>query len=164
MSDHWNALYVKSRTEKKVADRLERAGIEVYCPTQVVMRQWSDRKKKVREPLFKSYVFVRFAERQRIDVLQTPGVVNLVYWLRKPAVIRPEEIEAIENFLNEHADAQVQAIDYKVGQEVRVKQGAFSERTGTVVHQSKHKLKIELAQLGLEVFVELRKEEVALVS
>ena len=163
-TNHWNALYVKSRTEKKVADRLERAGIEVYCPTQVVVRQWSDRKKKVREPLFKSYVFVRYDPSRRLDVLQTPGVMNIVFWLGKPAIIYQKEIEAIENFLNDHADAKVQAIDYKVGQEVRVKQGSFAEKTGTVVQQTKHKLKIELSQLGLEIFVELRKGDVALVG
>ena len=44
---YWYALYVKPRSEKKVATRLTNLGFEVCVPTQQVMRQWSDRKKKV---------------------------------------------------------------------------------------------------------------------
>ena len=52
----WYALYTKPRWEKKVAKALEKIGIIVYCPMITEVRQWSDRKKKVTLPLFKSYV------------------------------------------------------------------------------------------------------------
>ena len=53
---NWRAVYTKPRSEKKVAERLEEQGSEVYCPTQINLRQWSDRKKKVSAPVFPSYV------------------------------------------------------------------------------------------------------------
>ena len=88
MSD-WYAIYTKSRSEKKVATRLQEMGISVYCPTQTVLRQWSDRKKKVTEPVFRSYVFVQFKdEAERLAILQTYGVVAFVRYLKQIAVIK----------------------------------------------------------------------------
>ncbi len=53
---HWHALYVRSRSEKKVLSQLEEMGIEAYLPLVTKVKQWSDRRKKIQEPLFKSYV------------------------------------------------------------------------------------------------------------
>ncbi|MDZ7846878.1 MAG: UpxY family transcription antiterminator [Owenweeksia sp.] len=97
----WYAVYVKSRNEKKVAERFEARGLACYCPLHTVTRQWSDRRKKVREPLFKSYVFVQSNTSTRLTVLQTPGVVGFVNWLGRPAVIRNSEIDAIRIFLED---------------------------------------------------------------
>ena len=49
---HWYALYVKSRSEKKVLSQLEDMGLEAFLPLVTRIKQWSDRKKKVEEPLF----------------------------------------------------------------------------------------------------------------
>src|SRR5258706_5427248 len=91
----WYALYTRPRWEKKVADLLEKKKVEVYCPLNKVKRQWADRKKIVYEPLFASYVFVYVSEREELNIKQTDGVINFVYWLNKPAVIRNEEIDTI---------------------------------------------------------------------
>jgi transcriptional antiterminator RfaH len=61
-SKNWFVFYTKSRQEKKVNDLLLRHGFEPYLPLQKVLRQWSDRKKKVEVPLFNSYIFVRVEE------------------------------------------------------------------------------------------------------
>ena len=58
----WYVVYTKPNWEKKVAELLEKKGIEQYCPLNKVQKQWHDRKKTVWEPLFKSYVFVRTDE------------------------------------------------------------------------------------------------------
>ncbi|WP_204268528.1 transcription termination/antitermination NusG family protein, partial [Escherichia coli] len=55
----WHALYTKPRWEKKIDTVLLRKGVESWCPLQKVERQWSDRKKIIEDPLFKSYVFVK---------------------------------------------------------------------------------------------------------
>ena len=54
----WFAVYVKSRCEKKVSQQLDDMGIESFLPLITRIKQWSDRKKKVEEPLFRSYIFV----------------------------------------------------------------------------------------------------------
>ena len=69
--------YVRSRHEKKVAAALEQKGIEVSLPMMQISRRWSDYQKLVQGPLFRSYVFTRISlHMQRLDVLQTPGVVR----------------------------------------------------------------------------------------
>ena len=92
----WFAVYTRPRCEKKVAEILTRKKIENYCPINKVFRQWSDRKKVVYEPLFTSYVFVRISEREITSLKQSNGIINLVYWLGKPAVIHDSEIEVIK--------------------------------------------------------------------
>ncbi|MBL0358846.1 MAG: UpxY family transcription antiterminator [Chitinophagaceae bacterium] len=61
-------MYTKPRWEKKVACLLDEKGIENYCPLNKVVKQWSDRKKVVLEPVFKSYVFVKILEDKKWDL------------------------------------------------------------------------------------------------
>lgn len=77
----WFALYTKPRWEKKIHAVLTRKGIESWCPIQKVQRQWSDRKKIIEDPLFKSYVFVHINEPERVKVLMTDGVLNFVHYV-----------------------------------------------------------------------------------
>ena len=96
----WNVLYTKSKTEKKVFERLFNLGIDVFCPFQRTLKKWSDRKKWVDEPVFKSYIFVKSpdSESQKLEILNTPGVVRFLYWLGQPAQVRQVEIDAIRSF------------------------------------------------------------------
>jgi len=98
-SKNWLVFYTKSRQEKKVNDLLARRGFEVFLPIQKVMRQWSDRKKKVEVPLFNSYIFVLETEDKIPTILQTPGVAWNIRHNNKPAVLHPKELEIIKRFL-----------------------------------------------------------------
>lgn len=98
----WYALYTRPRWEKKVAELLGAKQIENYCPMQKLEKNWSDRKKIILEPLFKSYVLVRLAPKAHIPVLQTDGVIGFVTFQGKPAVIRDEEIDAVKLFLQNY--------------------------------------------------------------
>src|ERR1700712_2216779 len=104
----WYVVYTRPRWEKKVADLLSRKKIEYYCPLNKVQKQWSDRKKIVSEPLFTSYVFVHIDETEQLPVRITDGVINFVYWLGKPAVIKEDEILAIKDFLDNHKEVQLE--------------------------------------------------------
>src|SRR4030095_6000510 len=107
------AVYTRPRWEKKVHRLLEEKGIESYCPLNKVHRKWSDRIKLIDEPLFKSYVFVKVNEEEKTPVRMTQGVVNFIYWLGKPAIIKEKEIVTIKKFLNEHHDVEVRSIEIK---------------------------------------------------
>ena len=48
----WYAVYTRPKWEKKVAELLSRKRIENYCPLNKSIKQWSDRKKTIFEPLF----------------------------------------------------------------------------------------------------------------
>jgi transcription antitermination factor NusG len=113
LEKNWYAIYTRPRWEKKVAAALTLKQINNYCPVNTVLKQWSDRKKLVEEPLFSSYVFVRVAQDEMLKVIQTEGVLNFVRWLNKPAVIKNAEIELIRKYLAEYQYVRVEAL--KIG-------------------------------------------------
>src|SRR5688500_9485049 len=99
--NNWYVVYTRPRWEKKVAETLSKKGIENYCPLNKVERQWSDRKKVIKDPLFKGYVFVKVPEISKWDVKKVDGIINYVYWLGTPAIVNEEEIITIRKFLQE---------------------------------------------------------------
>jgi transcription antitermination factor NusG len=97
---HWFVFYTKSRHEKKVQGFLIKRGYNVFLPMQKVMRQWSDRKKKVEVPLFNSYLFVLLTEDEIPLVLQTPGISWNIRYNDRPAILRNDDLEVIQRFLS----------------------------------------------------------------
>lgn len=152
----WFALYTKPRWEKKVNLLLERKEIEVWCPLQKIKKQWSDRKKIVEEPLFKSYVFVHITDAEKTKVLMTDGVLNFVYYVGKPAVIRDEEIELIKKYLAEtDASISIQSLSsLDENTRIKVNHGIFMDTTGTVVKGGKKKVFVKLESLDQVMIVE----------
>jgi transcription termination/antitermination protein NusG len=95
----WYALRTRSRHEKIVRDQLANQGIEPLLPTVKRLSQWKDRKKEVEVPLFSGYCFVRFGMDQKLPVLKTVGVVDIVSSGTKPEPIPDEEIAAIQTLM-----------------------------------------------------------------
>lgn len=143
----WYAVYTKPRWEKKVTDLLARKKLEVYCPMNKFRKRWSDRMKTVYEPLFKSYVFVHISEEEKSAVRLTDGVINFVYWLSKPAVIKDEEIETIRKFLKEHEDHSVEAIALKPGQRVKLHAGLLMDEEGEVIRVMHNQVLVKIDSL-----------------
>lgn len=152
----WFALYTKPRWEKKVNKVLELKGIESWCPIRKVTKQWSDRKKIVEEPLFTSYIFVRIADTERTNVLMTDGIINFVYYVGKPAVIRDEEIDIIKKYLSEtQATISVQSLSsLDENTRIKVNHGIFMDTTGTVLKGGKKKVFVKLESLEQVMIVE----------
>lgn len=156
----WYALYTKPRWEKKIDAALIRKGIESWCPLQKVERQWSDRKKVIEDPLFKSYVFVRITETERRQVLMTDGVLNFVHYLGKPAVIKEDEVNNIKMYLAEK-DARITIISdegFREGEKIRVNFGVFMDKEGTVMRGNRKKVYVQLQSLGQVMVVEFPAE------
>ena len=144
----WYALYTRPRWEKKVADLLGLKQIENYCPLQRTERNWSDRKKIILEPLFKSYVMVRLAPKAHIPVLQTDGVLGFVTFQGKPAVIRDVEIETVKQFLQDYENIQVERIDVNINDEVTIINGPLMQQKGQVQEVGGKMVKVMLPSLG----------------
>jgi transcriptional antiterminator RfaH len=102
----WYALYVKPRHEKIVNVQLQGKNIESYLPLRRVLKQWSDRKKWVEEPLFRSYLFIHTSAKDRERALYTHGVLKLVTFGNEPARLREEEINAVRRILAEDTDVE----------------------------------------------------------
>ncbi len=156
MDKKWFAIYTKPRWEKKVDSVLTRKGIESWCPLQKVLRQWSDRKKIVEEPLFKSYVFVYINETEKTKVLMTDGVLNFVHYLGKPAVIKDEEVDLIKKYLSEKEASLsiISAEGFNEDTKIRVTHGIFMDKEGVVVRGGRKKVYVKLESLGQVMIVE----------
>ena len=159
----WYAVYTKPRWEKKVAALLLEAGIENYCPINKVTRQWSDRKKIVLEPVFKGYVFVKVEESKKWEVRSIPGILNFVYWLGKPAVIREEEINLIRMFLNEFNDVQVEQKGLVINTEVRIKQGVLMNYHGLVVEVIGSRAVVKIDTLDMQLSAHIDKKNLEII-
>lgn len=160
----WYAVYTKPRWEKKVAGLLTRKGIENYCPLNKVVKQWHDRRKLVEEPLFTSYVFVRILPADVAEVKKTDGVLNFVYWLGKPAVVRDEEITIIQDFLDTYRDIRLEKVRVNPADTVQIIRGPLINRTGTVLEVYQKKVKVILPSLGYSMVAELEKASVEVVN
>lgn len=136
----WYVFYTKSRQEKKVNDLLVKNGYEVFLPMQKVMRQWSDRKKKVEVPLFNSYIFVREFDYKIADILKTPGIAWNIRYNGKPAILRQEEFELIERFITTgyFLEATGEVESFKVGDRAKIIDGPLAGLTGTLTGQDKN--------------------------
>lgn len=160
---HWHALYVRSRAEKKVYDQLNDLGYEAYLPLITRVKQWSDRKMKVQEPLFKSYVFVRNNERQHYYVLGVYGVVHFVTFEHKAVVVPDKQILAIKKYIDNPVDDEedLHNIDLKEGQLVRITNGPMQGLMGRLISvKSKRRLLINIDVVGQSIPVSLPRTKV----
>lgn len=133
----WFALYTKGRHEKLVHQELQKKGIEAFLPLRKITRQWSDRKKIIEEPLFKSYLFVRTPFTERFAILNTVGVVSFVGKKSDPVEVPETNLLAIKQFLEQ--GIQVDPFPYlKEGQRVYVRSGPFKGVEGFVVRKDRH--------------------------
>lgn len=164
MEPKWYAVYTKPCWEKKVARQLSNRRIENYCPLNRVVRQWSDRKKVVHEPLFTSYVFIRVTTKEFAEVRKETGVINFVHWLGQPAVIRDYEIDVIRAFLDKHQNVRLEKAEVDMNDTVRILRGPLAEYKGDVVEVKNSTVKVLLPSLGCIMAAEVHKANVEVIG
>lgn len=147
----WHVIYTRPRWEKKVASLLLARGVEYYCPLNKVVRQWSDRKKILMEPLFKGYIFVKLLPTLKWDIKNVEGVINFVYWLGKPAHVKDAEIVIIRKFLQEFDAIEVNENRMNVNTKVFVKQGLLMNYQGIIVEIKGSRATVCIDSMGLEL-------------
>ncbi|MCW5912368.1 MAG: UpxY family transcription antiterminator [Cyclobacteriaceae bacterium] len=154
---HWFVFYTKSRQEKKVRDLLSRRGYEVFLPLQKVMRQWSDRKKKVEAPLFNSYIFVFDSEDKIPFIVQTPGIAWNIRHNSKPAVLHPKELDTIQRFLSSGLLLESQPYQkLEAGDLVEVIDGPLKGMVGTLLKTADgEKFTVALESIGQTMLVRI---------
>ncbi len=141
MNKSWYVFYTKSRQEKKVKDLLLKNGFEVFLPMQKVMKQWSDRKKKVEVPLFNSYIFVKDSHHKIPEILKTPGVAWNIRYNGRPAVLREEEFELIRRFISTGLFLETAGLEpdsFKIGDKAKIIDGPLAGVTGILTGEDKN--------------------------
>jgi len=152
---NWYAVYTRANHEKRVAQQLERRSVDSFLPVYETVRRWKDRRVRLQLPLFPGYVFVRMALREKLRVLEVPGVAWLVSFDGHPIAIPPEDMEGVRACVS--GGHSVQPCRYiRRGQRVRVLSGPLAGLTGVVVRERNHaRFVISLELLKRSVAVEL---------
>jgi transcription antitermination factor NusG len=160
----WYAAYTSPRHEKTVAQQMEGNGIQCFLPLYRSVRRWKDRRKELELPLFPGYVFVRIILRDRLQVLRVPGIVHLVAFSGKPAVLPEAEIESLRQGLARGVHAEPHPY-LKVGRKVRVLSGPLSGVEGILVRRKeKFRVVLSVHLIQRSVAVEVEESEIAPVS
>ncbi|MDF4221152.1 UpxY family transcription antiterminator [Maribacter sp. M208] len=156
MTKNWYVLYVKPKNEKKVAQRLSALQVEVYCPMIKEVKQWSDRKKTIEAPLFKSYVFINISEGERQRVFDVPGVVRYLYWLGKPAVVRDIEMETLKKWLTDDTVENYSLTKLESGDKVAIKYGALKDKKAQIIEIGKTRVRLILEGMGVVLNMKIK--------
>jgi transcription antitermination factor NusG len=156
----WYALYTKPRAEFKAAEQIGEAEVDYYMPTITTVRQWSDRKKKITEPLLRGYIFIYADEKERVRALEQYSVVKCVFDQGRPAKIPQWQIENLRKMLNASTDVFIQE-GLMPGTQVKIKDGPFEGVIGKVQDNPNGKtIAVTIDLLNRSVVTYLPKESV----
>jgi len=152
----WYVLYTRARCEKKVTMRLNEIDIKSFLPMQKVLRIWSDRKKYLEQPLFPSYVFVFANAKERYQSLTPYGVVRMVSFCGKPAVIPNSQIEAVSRILRNGFKPQP-GQHFTAGAKVEIVEGPLRGLVGYLIQirkQNRFLVNIDTIRQSLAVEID----------
>ena len=162
-ASRWYAVYVKSRYEKKTSKLLADRHIEAYLPVVVRLKQWSDRKKMVEEPLFKSYLFVHTDLKNYFDILNTPGVVRFVCFEGKPVPVPDNQLVAVKSYIGEYdgIDDLDQLPELHEGQIVEITRGTMKGLVGRLVEiRGKQRMIINIEAVGQSLPISVSRSQI----
>lgn len=153
----WYLLYTRSRYEKVVEEQAIKAGFQAWVPLVTQLKQWSDRKKMVSEPLFRSYCLVRCNASDLSRMASLPGAVKSIYFNGKPASLRDDEVAKIKEILEAQQYKEIAVTALSQGDLIRVKKGAFTNCIAQVenVDEKHQSLTLVLEESGFMLRIKL---------
>jgi len=155
----WYPVYTHPRAEKKAYQALINKGITTYLPLHRQLKQWSDRKKWVEEPLIKSYLFVYANERQRTEVLMTKGISRFIYFSDKITTMPDRQIEELKLLLASPYELEITEENLQPGEKVLIKAGPLKGITGEIIsYRTQKQLVLKLENLGYSIVVNVAAE------
>jgi len=157
-AENWYALLTHARHEKVVVQRLAERGVKTFLPLVTEVHRWSDRKKSVQLPLFRCYVFARFAPNrdERLRVLRVDGVFGLIGAHGEGTPIPEEQIDAVRQVVEGAAPGSAYPF-LKIGQRVRIRGGALEGMEGILISRNGDRtlvISVDAIQRSLAVRVE----------
>jgi transcription antitermination factor NusG len=151
----WFALQVRARHEASVVDHLQGTGYEWFLPLYKVRKRWSDRVKEIQAPLFPGYLFCRLNPQDRLPILKTPGVIQIVGYNRAPVAVDELEIQSIQRMVASGMPNQPWPF-LEAGDRVRIESGPLSGLEGILVEfRGNHRLVLSVTLLQRSVAVEI---------
>jgi transcription antitermination factor NusG len=155
----WIVLFTKYRCEKKLYQQLKDDGYEVSLPLYTSIRQWSDRKKKIKIPLISCVVFLKEDPNNLTKIYQYPLVRGILKEFGKPAIVRDEEIKNLEIIANEWDENLIQKndkIEYHIGDFIEIINGPFKGLNGILIEKNnKNRVVVQIKSLGIEFIINI---------
>jgi transcription antitermination factor NusG len=146
-----------------VRDQLSTQGIEPLLPTVKRLSQWKDRKKEIEVPLFSGYCFVHFSPGQKLPVLKTVGVVDIV-GATQPEPIPDEEIEALQKLMTSVLPYDPHPYLHE-GMDVEVIRGPLQGVRGILLRKEKrHRLILGVRLIQQAAAVEIDVNDIAPIT
>ena len=146
----WFVLCTKARQELKVLERLNQLGIETYTPTKIVVKRWSDRKKKIKTCLLPSMVLVRLPNNEVNKVFDVPGVKRYLFVHGVRAVVYDNEVIAMKNYLESKFEVDEQT---KIGKTIDI---PLLNQSGEIVAIEGKKCIVRLQMLAATMSFQLK--------
>lgn len=151
------------RHEVLVTDHLSGKGYEWFLPLYKSRKRWSDRVKESELPLFPGYLFCRFNPQDRLPILKTPGVTQIVGYNRIPVAVDENEIEAIRALVDSGVP-NFPCAYLDVGSRVRIESGALRGIEGILTDlKGKRRLVLSVTLLQRSVAVEIDSDAVSVI-
>ncbi len=123
-------------------------------PLKKVLKQWSDRKKIVEEPLIKSYLFIYISSKEYNEVLMTYGFTRFIYFSGKIASIPKKQLEDLQLLLTNGTDLEVLEHDISPGEKILIKAGPFKGIIAELVSlKSKKSIVLRLENIGYSILI-----------
>jgi transcription antitermination factor NusG len=157
---NWYAVYTWARHEKCVAEQMEQRQLSSFLPVYRTVHRWKDRHKQLELALFPSYVFVHLALKDRVRVLQLPGVVHIVSARGVPVPLAEHEIETLRQGVG--GKVKMQPHPYlQAGRRVRVRSGAMAGLEGILLRRKEGlRLVVSIEILMRSVAVEIDEADI----
>jgi transcription antitermination factor NusG len=162
----WYAVYTRPRHEKRIHSKLQQAGIEAFLPLRTTLRQWSDRKKKISEPLFSCYLFVYVSLGEYHKVLNVPGVVRYISFEGKAVPIADNQIQLIRKLLEFDIEATIDlASRLPAGTRVEITAGPLMGIAGELVdYTGRKRVIIRIEEISKSILVNVSLNYLKLVA
>ena len=160
MQKNWYVIYTKPKCERKVAAAFTKRKIVNFFPLNCKQVNSSRKRKLIYEPLFDSYLFANVTETDIARIRMIDGVVNLVYWKGKPAIMNDDEIEAIKEFTTYHQDIKLEKTQVNVNGTARIIDGLRYSMEGNVLSVKNTTVKVNLPSIGFSMIAEMENESV----
>ena len=157
---NWYALHIRSRHEKRVAERLVSHDTETFLPLHRSRHTWKNGLHvDVDLPLFPCYLFARVAIQNRVRLLQHPGVLGFAACSARPAVISDEEI-AILRVATESLRAEPHPY-LNNGDAVRIVSGPLAGMTGILTRRKQeYRVVLSIETIMRSLVVEVSEFEI----
>jgi transcriptional antiterminator RfaH len=150
----WYPVYTNSRAERTALEILQKKQIDCYLPIRKVLKQWSDRKKVVEEPLLKSYLFVYISAKEYAEVLMTKGVARFIFFSGQIASIPDQQLEDLKLLLANADDLEIIDHDISPGEKVLIKAGPFKGIIAELVSlMNKKSIVLRLQHIGYSILI-----------